>query len=305
MGDRGSEARLRWLVAVGISTLAMGVGSVIVSRRNARRSVEPRPVSRTAAADPPVGDRIRGLLALVEASGDELNDDVQGGLATAVGLLLDIQRMHAAKQQDELVDGCETAIRALLARPPKLELAKKITARVEDGIIAARSQAAWIVGGLTATILAIILGLVLVWLLFREGFVDWVDLTLAVPGPWLITTGIVGALGSIVSLMLRVNVFDQIRGMKRSVLFLTGLFKPLVGGVFAMFLYVALRSGLIPFDQDANAYVYLVLSFVAGFSERLVPDVAQNIAAPYRFRASKRSSGTERSAGAGARVSST
>ena len=52
-----------------------------------------------------------------------------------------------------------------------------------------------------------------------------------------------------------------------------GSFRPVIGAVFAVVLYFALRSGLVQLTVDSASdqelvYFYAALAFVAGFSER-------------------------------------
>ena len=54
-----------------------------------------------------------------------------------------------------------------------------------------------------------------------------------------------------------------------------GSFRPFIGAIFGLGLYVALRAGFLPTLQ-ANAndfYLAAFLAFLGGFSERLAPDV--------------------------------
>jgi hypothetical protein len=50
-----------------------------------------------------------------------------------------------------------------------------------------------------------------------------------------------------------------------------GSFRPVIGAVFAVVLYFALKSGLITLTTggpETSTYFYATLAFVAGFSER-------------------------------------
>jgi hypothetical protein len=61
------------------------------------------------------------------------------------------------------------------------------------------------------------------------------------------------------------------------ILFCTGLTKPLVGAASAVFLYVLVTSGIVAIDltQYDDTAFFASVAFVAGFSERLLPDLAK------------------------------
>lgn len=94
----------------------------------------------------------------------------------------------------------------------------------------------------------------------------------------LITICIIGGgLGAITSVMVRIT-----RGQKlevdihqgRTVTFFAGMFRPLVGAIFGVALYVLVIGGLLPLapNQQAVAHFFGGLSFLAGFSERWAQD---------------------------------
>jgi hypothetical protein len=81
-----------------------------------------------------------------------------------------------------------------------------------------------------------------------------------------------GILGSIFSILIRISEFSVMDFPDPKVPLLTGLLKPLVGGISALFIVLVLESKILPItvpEAGAN-YFYLAISFVAGFSERLV-----------------------------------
>ena len=86
-----------------------------------------------------------------------------------------------------------------------------------------------------------------------------------------------GAIGAIISVLTRMAAkgsdafldYEVGRPSLRRV----GSFRPVIGAVFAVVLYFALRSGLVQLsttDSSANEQIffYATLAFVAGFSER-------------------------------------
>ena len=98
--------------------------------------------------------------------------------------------------------------------------------------------------------------------------------------PLILAVVSAGALGSFVSVIVRANDFIEHQQRTRLDLFLMGFFRPVVGMAFAVFLMAALESGvvsgLVSTDSGKPAqkiYFYIAISFVAGFSERLVKDL--------------------------------
>jgi hypothetical protein len=98
--------------------------------------------------------------------------------------------------------------------------------------------------------------------------------------PLILAVVSAGALGSFVSVIVRANDFIEHQQRTRLDLFLVGFFRPVVGMAFAVFLMAALESGvvsgLVSTDSGKPAqkiYFYIAISFVAGFSERLVKDL--------------------------------
>ena len=53
-----------------------------------------------------------------------------------------------------------------------------------------------------------------------------------------------------------------------------GAVRPIVGSIFGVAAYFALKSGFITLGTD-NIYFFTFFSFVAGFSERLLPDLVR------------------------------
>jgi hypothetical protein len=95
----------------------------------------------------------------------------------------------------------------------------------------------------------------------------------------LIGCVLAGCTGAVVSVMMRIT-----RGTltldytMKSMLLPVGVFRPLVGAVFAVAVYVLLSGGLIgaidvPEDSTSALYFFLALAFIAGFSERFAQDM--------------------------------
>jgi hypothetical protein len=92
-----------------------------------------------------------------------------------------------------------------------------------------------------------------------------------------------GTLGGAVSVLSRIKEYDDPKTQKYEddfLPFLIGLSKPILGGSFAFFIFLLLNSGVspveIPGKSEADSkyfYGLLAVAFIAGFSERFVPDL--------------------------------
>jgi hypothetical protein len=85
-----------------------------------------------------------------------------------------------------------------------------------------------------------------------------------------------GAVGAVVSVMVRMastkeNAFTLDYEVGRKAIRRIGSFRPVIGAIFAVVLYCALRGGLIQLKAPSGnekAFFYATLAFLAGFSER-------------------------------------
>jgi hypothetical protein len=93
-----------------------------------------------------------------------------------------------------------------------------------------------------------------------------------------------GAVGALVSVTSRMNQHNASIDPEfgRDTVRTLGSLRPFVGAVFGLMTYFALRSGLVSLvdAQGKTFYFYVVLSFVAGFSERLAQDMLLRAAFP-------------------------
>jgi hypothetical protein len=133
------------------------------------------------------------------------------------------------------------------------------------------SPALYMVWGLTCVAVFLVPAFLLVNILW----IPHQEILLGLPADVVVLVMLAGAAGSVVSLLTRVREFDRQRKVPRTVLFLTGLFRPIIGTVFGLFVYLLLLSELLPIEVPAGPAVgfYPAIAFIAGFSERFVPDV--------------------------------
>jgi hypothetical protein len=114
---------------------------------------------------------------------------------------------------------------------------------------------------------------------FLLDFYDsWSDSLVGAPPKDLKVCFACGAVGAIVSVMTRIT-----RGLQRidseqghSVTILAGAFRPLIGAVFGLALYVFVQGELLPIDVPENPEVqslfFAGLAFLSGFNERWAQD---------------------------------
>ncbi|NCR71069.1 MAG: hypothetical protein GPI93_07665 [Microcystis aeruginosa LG13-12] len=115
-----------------------------------------------------------------------------------------------------------------------------------------------------------------------------------------------GTLGGAVSLLIRLQDFDDPKNQKYDDDFLPfaiGLTKPILGGSFAFFILLILNSNIFPIEirpstkgtgDDTYLYGLLAMAFVAGFSERLVPDLISQVEKKVTVEASSTGQGLPR-----------
>jgi hypothetical protein len=57
-------------------------------------------------------------------------------------------------------------------------------------------------------------------------------------------------------------------------MYLVGFTRPILGILFAVFVFAVISAGLLPLLVEEPSFFWAAVAFVAGFSERLAPDVA-------------------------------
>jgi hypothetical protein len=150
-----------------------------------------------------------------------------------------------------------------------------------------QAQLVYVGGAIAGAILLTALVLFVLWLISLGTRLSWLAVDDAngaagtVSLSLLYLCAIAGGLGSIVSLIARINMnsctVDYEAG--RGVTFALGALRPALGAVFGIAFYAAVVSGLLNlFDVPAAGdtkqfYFFLVIAFLAGFSERWARDV--------------------------------
>lgn len=216
------------------------------------------------------------IQVLNEGMRPDLPEEHQDEMAELVNTLPDLDMPGC----EELIGPAEIAAKALLLDPPNIKMASKITQYIKTQIRRYRNPMLAVMRGGSPSSL-VILGL---------GFLLYVVIPLVImygrrlpdlkPAFGIETSlvalvAIFGAIGSIVSIMVRIHEFANLKGVDRSVLFFTGFFKPVIGTSFALFVFAVLSSGLLPLtiDTEKSHFFFAALSFIAGFSERFAQDI--------------------------------
>lgn len=100
-----------------------------------------------------------------------------------------------------------------------------------------------------------------------------------IPHFHLVTTMALGALGAYVSIWMRYGKMDMTGLGTRKMHYLEAGARMLMGVIFAMIIFFALKSGILANEWVANEetarYIYALLGFCAGFSEKFVPSILE------------------------------
>ena len=258
----------------------------------------------------------------------ELDREVQGELAKLIKILgiAQVELMNISKPCDimqvkAVVDAGEIAIKSLTGQP-NIILAQKLRYAAETGL---RKTQMGFWNGLadfrgnlfhsikipTKVLIGLVLALPLNWGIMNSPPVN--DLLMSLPpiinssnqntevksnqnteekaGNFrlLILILMTGTLGGAVSLLIRLQDFDDPKNQKYDddlLPLIIGLTKPILGGSFAFFILLILNSNIFPIeirpstkDNGNGIYLYglLTMAFVAGFSERLIPDLISQV----------------------------
>lgn len=233
-------------------------------------------VAQVIVSEQPLFARLDVIAAAIrESAKAELDEPLQTEMAEFLDILPELASAHHA----QLIPLAEVAAAALTTEKPNVTLAKGIRENIERRL---RRPAifAFIRGGSPPTRVILGLGTLLYFFIpFAMVYLPRVMTqkeVLGIDSSMLLLVGLAGALGSIVSIMVRIQDFVVLKDTDPSVLFFTGFFKPVIGMSFALFVFAVLSSGLIPVTIEASKarYFFAALAFVSGFSERFASDVA-------------------------------
>jgi hypothetical protein len=222
-------------------------------------------------------DEFRRRLAEASEAAGRLPPGSDEELQDELGLIVQLLPGIARSQDLSLLRNIELAIQALLAQPPNRLLAIRLREACEGSILRrsflrsilpGTSASTWVIYGMFGQLYIVIPVCVVLILGGSPGSSFQTGLEVAVAG----------ALGSVVSILVRITDFAEIRVLNPPGLFWTGFFKPIIGACFALFVYSTFKSGLLEVNQAVNStFLYLSLGFAAGFSERFAPDLVSRV----------------------------
>ncbi len=220
------------------------------------------------------------LIRIRSAIRPGLDELLQKEIAELVNLVPDFELLDSL----DLLRQAEVAAEALLADPPNIAIATEIRKDISDRkksrrnplVKMARSirkgtPPTRVVAGLGVLFYFAIPLLTVLWPMLSNR-----DEILGIDASLLGLVAISGAIGSVVSILVRIEDFSGATHADPSILFFTGLFKPIVGIGFSLFVFAVLSSGLIPvtINPGRERFFFAAVSFVAGFSERFAQDIA-------------------------------
>ena len=205
--------------------------------------------------------------------GSDLPEAVQTELAVLLGLVPEASGSHTL-----CLCQFEIAVDALLADPPKLELARGLRQQFEEQMWAKRLGGRFLKALPTTRVVLglLVTSLLLLWPLIWSASTHFKDdhPDERLDMDFLVLACCFGAFGAVTSIMVRLRSFDSIHAPPLT-MFLTGLFKPFIGAFFAAFAVVLAESKLINLPDGALVYLILAIAFVAGFSERFGEDLTK------------------------------
>jgi hypothetical protein len=226
----------------------------------------------------PLAVRIAGVFTRISAHLEVCKDiGVQKQLAKMVMLLPEIEAVGCGT----LLSCLEVGVNSLLRTAPEQEVAAEITKSIEERLGVLRNPVAGLRRGSSPAAkvaLGMVLDLLVIGVVILVAYLSGLSRIVGAGSDVSLLPAVcfLGALGSFVSIMVRINEFAKLEKTDASVLLLTGIFKPVVGASFALFTFLILLSTGTFLQSPTHQGIGFVLAiaFLAGFGERFAQDVA-------------------------------
>ncbi len=215
----------------------------------------------------------------------ELEQELQQELAELVKLIPETVGQLRLEQLQML----RSAVRALLGTKPNFTYARELKGVLQKAIKQENSPLRLSHWQRASPAILVVMGLGLfayfaapAALYALPKLMHWSGRTMAmgVVVEDLVLITIIGALGSVTSIMVRLQDFNAQHSEKPGALVLFGFFKPIIGMFFALFAYALFNAGLVPAvvpPEGKAIYFYITIAFMAGFSERFAADLISQV----------------------------
>jgi peptidoglycan hydrolase-like protein with peptidoglycan-binding domain len=242
------------------------------------------PVSAALPESPPPLEASPLPEPLAEQLRQRLSQSLDPDIQAELSRVLVLRGRVAPELGAAAVETLDLCLTALLAEQPNLSFARdtrlRIASELSDRVYPLRPLPL-LRSSSPAT--QVVLGLAL-FLLFIQGFIAFMHQALTteatrffnLPARELLLVGMCGAVGGAVSILMRLGDFEKLRGASRMSMLLQGFFKPMVGMYCGIFGFALMKSGVLPLQAstpESALYLYMSVSFLLGFSERLAQDV--------------------------------
>ena len=227
------------------------------------------------------------VLAAVERANRELPPDATPEVQAVVAELLNLmESLLASAQPITRMAMAEFALHRVIKAPNDLTLAKKVLGNLRRNL--GGSFGLWVTRIRIATPphVDVIIGLIAsvatfggIFLFTRFSFIEAISPQQgAVTDDIvrnLLSLGAVGAFGSVISILTRLNDFAKKQDTSAWLDVMNGFFKPVIGLAAADLFYILIKAGVVPisFTADSATYMFVGIAFLAGFSERIFKDL--------------------------------
>ncbi|HEX8441622.1 hypothetical protein [Archangium sp.] len=269
--------------AEGLATLPPAANTLVVSDAHTNPFEQGQPAQGGAELAEALGAELAARVD--QALSGEVSKELQQELAALVTLIPGTLE-HLGPDRLQLL---RSAVRALLGKKPNFTYAQELKGVLQKALREKTSPLRLSLWQKESPSILVVIGLGLfaycaaplaLWVmpkLMHWGGRTSGEGTMSIEDLVLIT--IIGALGSVTSIMVRLQDFDARTNVKPGVLVLFGFFKPIIGMFFALFSYTLFNANLLPVQipTGKEIYFYMTLAFITGFSERFAGDIIAQV----------------------------